>query len=436
VRVAGTPIVLRSPGVDWQIADGTATAVITPPFVLELQLGGEPSEVDSDWLAWSVSLRLPATCPELVRRSALTLRALCHRDTGGVLAAATTSLPEQIGGVRNWDYRYCWLRDAALTVQALVSLGSTAEASAFLDWLADVLCTVPGPAHLSPLYTVHGTTLGPELVIDSLPGYAGSGPVRVGNLADTQVQLDVFGPITDLVHDLALTRGSLPDRDWAVVVAMAEAVTCRWNEPDHGIWEERHVPRHRVYSRVMCWQTLDRAITLAERFDRPLDPLWRVLRSAIAAEVLARGWNPDVRAFTAAYDGTDLDAASLHVGLSGLLEPSDDRFRATVVAVEETLRSGPTVYRYLRDDGLPGDEGGFHLCTAWLIEAYLRVGRRADAEELFESFVRLAGPTGLLPEEYDPVAERSLGNHPQAYSHLGLIRCARLLSDGPSRDSS
>jgi hypothetical protein len=436
LRVAGTPIVLRSPGVDWQITDGTATAVLTPPFVLELRLGGEPSEVDSDWPGWSASLRLPATCPELVRRSALTLRALCHRDTGGVLAAATTSLPEQIGGVRNWDYRYCWLRDAALTVQALVSLGSTAEASAFLDWLAGVLCTVPGPAHLSPLYTVHGTALGPELVIDSLPGYAGSGPVRVGNLADTQVQLDVFGPITDLVHDLALTRGSLPDRDWAVVVAMAEAVTCRWTEPDHGIWEERHVPRHRVYSRVMCWQTLDRAIALAERFDRPLPPGWLILRDTIAAEVLDRGWNPDVRAFTAAYDGTDLDAASLHVGLSGLLDPSDDRFRATVVAVEETLRSGPTVYRYLRDDGLPGDEGGFHLCTAWLIEAYLRVGRRADAEELFESFVRLAGPTGLLSEEYDPVAERSLGNHPQAYSHLGLIRCARLLSDGPSRDSS
>lgn len=246
LRVTGTPIVLRSPGVDWQIADGTATAVITPPFVLELQLGS-PSEVDSDWSEWSASLRLPATERELVRRSALTLRALCHRDTGAVLAAATTSLPEQIGGVR------------------------------------------------------------------------------------------------------------------------------------------------------------------------------------IAAEVLERGWNPDVRAFTTAYDGTDLDAASLHVGLSGLLDPSDERFRATVVAVEETLRSGPTVYRYLRNDGLPGDEGGFHLCTAWLIEAYLRVGRRADAEELFESFVRLAGPTGLLPEEYDPVAERSLGNHPQAYSHLGLIRCARLL---------
>ncbi|GAB2831308.1 hypothetical protein JOD27_000906 [Lentzea nigeriaca] len=426
VKVAGTSIVLRSPGVDWEISDGTATAVIIPPFVLELELGG-PSEVDTDWLDWSAELRLPATEPALVRRSALTLRALCHRDTGAVLAAATTSLPEQIGGVRNWDYRYCWLRDAALTVQALVSLGSTAEAEAFLDWLHGVLETVSGPESLNPLYTVHGTALGPETVIDSLPGYAGSGPVRVGNLADQQVQLDVFGPITDLVHDLALARGSLAGREWDVVTAMVRAVAVRWSEPDHGIWEERHVPRHRVYSRVMCWQTLDRAIALASRFDRPLDPDWLVLRDKIAADVLQNGWNPDVGAFTTAYDGTDLDAASLHVGLSGLLDPSDERFQATVVAVEETLRSGPTVYRYLRNDGLPGDEGGFHLCTTWLIEAYLKVGRRADAEELFESFVRLTGPTGLLPEEYDPVAERSLGNHPQAYSHLGLIRCARLL---------
>ncbi|HEX8870223.1 MAG TPA: glycoside hydrolase family 15 protein, partial [Lentzea sp.] len=426
VRVVGTPIVLRSPGVNWEIGDGVATAVVIPPLVLELDFGS-PSEVDSDWPDWSASLRLPAVCPDLVLRSALTLRALCHRDTGGVLAAATTSLPEQIGGVRNWDYRYCWLRDAALTVQALVSLGSFAEATAFVDWFCGVLETVPDPELLSPLYTVHGTGLPPEQVIDSLPGYAGSGPVRVGNLADSQVQLDVFGPLADLVHDLALALGFLSDASWDVVVAMASAVTRRWHEPDHGIWEERHVPRHRVYSRVMCWQTLDRAISLATRFRRPLDPSWLTVRATIAAEVLDRGWNPDVGAFTAAYDGCDLDAASLHVGLSGLLDPSDPRFASTVVAVEETLRSGPTVYRYLRDDGLPGDEGGFHLCTTWLVEAYLRVGRRADAEELFESFVRLAGPTGLLSEEYDPVAERSLGNHPQAYSHLGLIRCARLL---------
>ncbi len=425
LRVVGTSVVLRSPGVDWQIADGTATAVIIPPVVLEL--GQEESEKDTDWPGWVATLELPRTQRDLVRRSALTLRALRHRDTGAVLAAATTSLPEKIGGVRNWDYRYCWLRDGALTVQALVSLGSTREAEAFLNWLHGVLATVPGPEHLHPLYTVHGTALGPETVIDTLPGHAGSGPVRVGNLADQQVQLDVFGPITDLVHDLALARGSLEDRDWDVVTAMVRAVRCRWDEPDHGIWEERHAPRHRVYSRVMCWQTVDRAITIAGRFGRRAEPGWFVLRDKIAADVLDHGWNPDVGAFTTAYDGTDLDAASLHVGLSGLLDPSDERFRRTVTAVEEVLRSGPTVYRHLRDDGLPGDEGGFHLCTTWLIEAYLLVGRRHDAEELFASFVRLAGPTGLLPEEYDPIAEQSLGNHPQAYSHLGLIRCARLL---------
>jgi GH15 family glucan-1,4-alpha-glucosidase len=231
------------------------------------------------------------------------------------------------------------------------------------------------------------------------------------------------------VVSLAEARGELRDEDWQLVRAMAEAVTRRWSEPDHGIWEERHVPRHRVYSRVMCWVTIDRAIKLAEIYDRPIPNGWPKLRDQIAADVLENGWNPEVQAFTTAYDGTDLDAASLFVGLSGLLDPQDERFQSTVTAIESELRSGSTVYRYRRDDGLPGNEGGFHLCAAWMIEAYLLTGRRTEAQELFDQLVDAAGPTGLLPEQYDPVAERSLGNHPQAYSHLGLIRCARLLSE-------
>ncbi len=374
-----------------------------------------------------------------MKRSALTLRGLVHADSGSIMAAATTSLPEEIGGVRNWDYRYCWLRDAALTASALVSLGSTAEAEAYLGWVHDVLATVPGPERLHPLYTLWGQTLPPEAVIDVLPGYAGSRPVRVGNAANQQVQLDVFGPIVDLIHTLATTRTAagvtdaaeaLPDRDWELVRAMVDAVERRWAEPDHGIWEIRGNPRHHVYSKVMCWLTVDRALTLADAYGRDAQLGWTTLRDVIAQQVREEGWNDEAQSYTAAYDGTDLDAATLHIGLSGLIDPDDPRFHATVLATEAELRSGATVYRYHHDDGLPGGEGGFHLCAAWLVEAYLLIGQRQPAEALFTQLVAAAGPTGLLSEEYDPVAERSLGNHPQAYSHLGLLRCAQLLSAG------
>ncbi len=457
LRVLGTndPNVLRSPGVRWEIeSDGNhdvARAVVDPsqgPIVLELRCGTQdlgPAEnseserrrlAERYWSDWVSELELPPLKPDLMKRSALTLRGLVHAPSGSILAAATTSLPEDIGGVRNWDYRYCWLRDAALTASALVSLGSLDEAEAFLVWVHRVLETLPGPERLHPLYTLYGETLPPEAVIDQLPGYAGSRPVRVGNAANMQVQLDVFGPIVDLIATLAHARERkgvtapelvLPDADWELVCAMVSAVQRRWTEPDHGIWEIRGNPRHHVYSKVMGWLTVDRALTLAQKFGREIDPAWTALRETIAEEVKAKGWNEEVQSYTAAYDGTDLDAATLHIGLSGLIDPSDPRFTATVVATEAELRSGSTVYRYHHDDGLPGGEGGFHLCAAWLVEAYLLIGKRSDAEALFAQLVDVAGPTGLLSEEYDPVAERSLGNHPQAYSHLGLLRCAQLL---------
>ncbi|PBC53998.1 trehalose-phosphatase [Rhodococcus sp. ACPA1] len=455
LRVHGTnePIVLRSPGVQWNVtSDGnqqTAHAVVDPSggdVVLELRCGTEelgPSETpeqerralaESYWSDWAKSLTLPTLKPDLMKRSALTLRGLVHVDSGAIMAAATTSLPEEIGGVRNWDYRYCWLRDAALTASALVSLGSLSEAEGYLDWVHDVLETLPGPERLHPLYTLHGGGLPPEAVIDSLPGYAGSRPVRIGNAANQQVQLDVFGPIVELIHDLSHAREKqgalvpLNDRDWELVCAMVEAVERRWFEPDHGIWEIRDNPRHHVYSKVMGWVTVDRAVALAEHFGRDIEPGWTPLRDKIAEEVREKGWKDEVRSYTAAYDGTDLDAATLYIGLSGLIDPSDEKFAATVTATEAELRSGSTVYRYHHDDGLPGTEGGFHLCAAWLVEAYLLIGQRSQAEALFAQLVDAAGPTGLLSEEYDPVAERSLGNHPQAYSHLGLLRCAQLLA--------
>ncbi|SIO86005.1 trehalase-like domain-containing protein [Nocardiopsis sp. JB363] len=448
LRIEGAdfPMVLRSPGVEWHVdhdgTDDVARATVHPrseqSVVLELRCGTdslaaetrtEPERQEKaahHWSHWLDTLDLPNTESSLAARSALTLRGLCT-PTGGVMAAATTSLPEEIGGVRNWDYRYCWLRDGALTVQALVTLGSTSEAEAFLDWLHRVVDSLPSPELLRPLYSLRGTGLGPEETIESLSGYAGSRPVRIGNLADHQVQLDVFGPVVELICHLSTARGSLADRDWDLIQAMAQAVARRWHEPDHGIWEERDEPRQRVYSKVMCWVTLDRALRLAHTYGRQADPTWERLRQSIATQVLEQGWNETAQAYTTAYEGTDLDAASLHIGLSGLIDPTDERFQATVTAIEAELRSGPTVYRYHRDDGLPGGEGGFHLCTTWLIEAYLLTGRRAEAEELFKHLVGAAGPTGLIPEEFDPVTERALGNHPQAYSHLGLIRCAQLL---------
>jgi trehalose-phosphatase len=446
---ANEPIALYAPGVEWDVyEDGgheSAQAVVDlaaagGQLAIELRFGtaslAHPAPplaqrqvaVEQPWQEWSAGLRLPTLAREEVVRSALTLRGLCHTPTGSILAAATSSLPEELGGVRNWDYRYCWLRDAAMTARALVDLGSLGEAEAYLRWVDGVVERTGGhPEWLHPLYRLDGSELGPEAVIDTLPGYAGSRPVRVGNAANRQLQLDVFGPVADLLAAVTDARGSVRAEEWRVIEAMVQAVERRWHEPDHGIWEDRLPPRHHVYSKVMCWLTVDKALYVSGKHGRGEPPEWVALRDRIGANVLERGWHDGAGAYTVAYGESEMDAASLWVGLSGLLPDDDPRFLATVLKVEADLRSGPVVYRYRWDDGLPGREGGFHLCTAWLVEAYLRTGRRADAEELFAQLLDTAGPTGLLPEQYDPLAERGLGNHPQAYSHLGLIRAALLL---------
>jgi trehalose 6-phosphate phosphatase len=447
VEGAPDPIVLRAPGVSFSLRDEGAHQVATAevemdgtPVLLDLRYGtASLNDVRSAplqrrdatheyWASWSRRLELPSVEPRLVLRSALTLKALCYAPSGAIAAAATTSLPEHVGGCRNWDYRYSWIRDGALSATALVKLGSTWEALQFLDWVLHVVEGLSTPASLRPLYGVDGESVPSDSEISELSGYRASRPVRVGNSAATQIQLDVFGPVVDLVHELLLREAPLSARHWRLVEAMVSAVAERWADPDHGIWEVRQAPRHHVHSRVMCWLTLDRAVRIARSFMEADKPEWSALRDAIANDVVEHGWNPDVTAFTSAYGSSAIDASALHVGLSGLVPADDRRFVATVEAVESTLLDGPGVYRYRFEDGLPGREGAFLLCTCWLVDSYLAIGRNGDARRLFRELVALVGPTGLLAEEYDIASSTALGNFPQAYSHIGLIESALKLS--------
>ena len=439
-------IVLRAPGVEWKIvgegshqtAEAT-TELNDEPLVLELRYGtgnlGPPVAPESArrqqsqgfWARWAQSLKVPSLHADAVRRSALVLKGLCYGPTGGMAAAATTSLPEYPGSIRNWDYRYCWPRDAALASAALVRLGSTGSAVRFLDWMLGILDQSESCDRLRPVYTVSGGHLPAEADISALHGYRGSRPVRIGNAAAGQVQLDVFGPIADLIALLAERGVALSSEHWRLIELLVGAVEARWGEPDHGIWEVRTHKRHYLHSKIMCWQTVDRGLRVAAYLGRKR-PEWSSFKKQIADEVLAKGYCEKLSAFRGAYEFDELDAATLHVGLSSLLPPDDQRFISTVEQIQKRLRKGPTVVRYLYDDGLPGAEGGFHLCTAWLIESLALIGRRDEARSMLDEYVRLSGPTGLMSEEFDPESETSLGNFPQAYSHLGLINCAVLLS--------
>ena len=442
------PMVLYAPGLEWNITeDGshhTATATVdlrNEPLTLVLRCGAgtmrasavhpveRGRETMNYWAAWASTLKPPARYRDHTIRSALLLRGLIYGPTGALAAAATTSLPEWIGGVRNWDYRYCWPRDASIAARSLALLGSSAEGMRFLDWMLLVLESAATPGHLAPLYTITGHEAPSEGEIGEMSGYAGSRPVRVGNAAARQVQLDVFGPVVDLVHALAERDAPLSPQHWRVAEAMVEAVGTRWEEPDHGIWEVRDAKRHHVHSKIMCWLTVDRALKASLLLrDRQPQP-WLDLRKRIAADILKRGWSDKERAFTSAYDSDAVDASCLWIGLSGLVPPDDERFHQTIESVRRTLHEPRGVFRYKFDDNLPGQEGAFNLCTCWLIMALAQAGRRDEAERLFDDYLALAGPTGTLPEEADPETGRGLGNVPQAYSHSGLIDCALMLAE-------
>lgn len=437
--------VLVAPGIEWEIlTEGphhTAVANVEltgAPVVLELRYGTANQAPDNNpepmrrqqtekfWSGWAVKLKLPEVARDLVRRSALVLKALCYGPTGAIAAAATTSLPEHAGGVRNWDYRFCWPRDAAMAASALIRLGMNGPAVRLLDWLLGIMERGEPGSFIRPVYTLTGGHLGTEAEVAELAGYLGSRPVRVGNAAAHQIQLDVLGPVAELLALLAQRGAALSSEHWQLAVSMVEAVAQRWQDMDHGIWEVRRARQHHVHSKVMCWQTVDRALQVASYLGRPR-PDWLELRRTIAEDVLTRGYNEKRKMFCAAYDSDEADAATLAVGLSGLLPPYDERFVNTVRGVEKELRQGSTVYRYFYEDGLPGSEGGFHLCTTWLIEAYALMGRWNKAQMLFDRFISMVETPYFLSEEYDPVLRQALGNYPQAYSHIGLINAALCL---------
>ena len=449
LQVEGTldPIVLRAPGLKWRIIDegshqrAIAQHELKDILTLELRFGVLSSQelvipeaqrraqTQRFWTLWADQLRVPSLASEHVRRSALVLKSLCYGPTGAISAAATMSLPEHVGGVRNWDYRYCWLRDGAMSATALAKLGTPGPGVRLLDWLLGVMDRDENPEWFRPLYTVTGGHVAVEAEIGELAGYRGSRPVRVGNAAAQQLQLDVFGPIMELLETLAKHGAALSGEHWRLAEAIIRAVGMRWHEPDHGIWEIRRPRQHHVHSKVMCWMAVDCGVKLAQTYQGDEPSPWMNLRDEIAKDILAHGWNESVQSFTTTYEDTSVDAALLHVGLSGLIAGNDPRFKATVIAVEKGLRRGPTVYRYLYEDGLPGREGGFHICTCWLIESMVLTGRLDEALDLFNQYVALFGPTGLCPEEYCPKTKRSLGNHPQAYSHIGLINAAVAISN-------
>jgi GH15 family glucan-1,4-alpha-glucosidase len=382
------------------------------------------------WVEWSARSRYRGRWPEAVMRSLITLKALIYKPTGGIVAAPTTSLPEQFGGVRNWDYRYCWLRDATFTLNTLLLAGYTDEAIAWCEWL---LRAVAGSAKdLQVLYGVDGHRRLPETEIGWLPGYDGAAPVRVGNAATEQFQLDVYGEVMDMLH-LARSVGLQPEPHvWQIQKALVGFVASHWREPDEGIWEIRGPRRHFTHSKMMAWVAIDRAVKAVERFGLkgPLDE-WRRLRDDIHEEVCTSGYDAQRDCFVQHFGSTDLDASLLLMPLVGFLPPDDSRVRATIDAIQRELVVNGLVMRYPTVhgvDGLPPGEGTFLPCTFWLADSLAITGRRDEAAEVFERLIATCNDVGLLSEEYDPRTRRMMGNFPQALTHMALVNTARLLS--------
>ena len=405
-----------------------------------LQAAETLKQVESSWSDWVAAYHPSDHGDEAVLRSILTLKALSHWETGGIVAAGTTSLPEKLGGPRNWDYRYCWLRDATFTLYALMGAGFHDEAKAWHEWLLRAVAGAPDD--LQTIYGVAGERRLGEYEIPWLPGYQGSAPVRVGNAAVGQLQLDIYGEVLDAFY-LARRAGlATSEATWSLERALVSHLETIWREPDEGIWEVRGGRRQFTHSKVMAWVAFDRAVRSIEEFglEGPLER-WREVRDAIHLEVCERGFDPDQNAFVQSFGAKALDASLLLIPIVGFLKPDDPRVSGTVAAIERKLVWNGLVMRYDTGegtDGLPPGEGAFLACSFWLADNYVMLGRYDEARALFDRLLALRNDVGLLAEEYDPVGRRQLGNFPQAFSHLALINTARNLASaaGPAHQRS
>jgi GH15 family glucan-1,4-alpha-glucosidase len=386
----------------------------------------------SFWRDWLGPCAYQGRWEEAVMRSLIVLKALTYEPTGGIVAAATTSLPERIGGVRNWDYRYCWLRDATFALDALLESGFTAEAEAWRSWL---LRAIAGdPDDLQIMYGPAGERRLRELELPWLPGYEGSRPVRIGNDASAQFQLDVYGEVMDVLHQARRREIEPNDQSWSLQQVLLANLERRWREPDEGIWEVRGPRRHFTHSKMMAWVAFDRGVKAVEQFGRGgAVERWRRIRDEIRAEVLEQGWSEELGSFVQYYGSDRVDASLLTIPLMGFLPPDDPRVRGTLEAVRRELLVDGFVQRYRHDeevesiDGLPAGEGAFFLCSFWFVDNLILLGELDEASEMFERLLSLRNGLGLLSEEYDPKLKRLVGNFPQAFSHIGLVNTALLL---------
>ena len=433
------------------VAEFAVTEGDRVPFVLTWHPSHCPAPPDVDaegaledtekwWRQWTDANTYRGEWEEAVDRSLITLKALTYAPTGGIIAAPTTSLPEELGGVRNWDYRFVWLRDATFTLQTLLISGYRREAVAWRDWL---LRAVAGdPEDLQIMYGLAGERRLPELDLDWLAGYEGSRPVRTGNAAHEQVQVDVYGELMDAIYTARRTGIDHEETIWDLQQLLLERLEGKWSEPDHGLWEMRGDPRHFTHSRLMAWVAFDRAVKCVEQwtFGGPVDR-WRELRQEIRVEIEQRGFDPGRNTFTQSYGAKGLDASLLLIPQVGFLPPTEERVLGTIDAIQRELSIDDNLLRRYdtdeADDGLPGGEGAFILCSFWMVDALAMAGRRDEARRRFEYLLHLRNDVGLLSEQYDPVSKRMLGNFPQAFSHLGLIDSAYNLQaegTGPARE--
>jgi GH15 family glucan-1,4-alpha-glucosidase len=441
MTVLRTPVETRGEDLT-TVADFDVSAGATVPFVLTYGPSHRPlpkpidpaqalQDTEDFWAEWSSRCTYVGEHRELVLRSLITLKALIYEPTGGIVAAPTTSLPEKLGGMRNWDYRFCWLRDATFTLLALMNSGYTEEALAWHNWL--LRAAAGWPASMQIMYGIMGQRRLLEWEVDWLPGYEGSRPVRVGNAAHAQLQLDVYGELIDAFYQSRVAGLKLDAPSWALAQAVLAHVEEVWNQPDHGIWEKRGEAKHYVFSKVMTWVAFDRAIKGAERFgfDAPLDH-WRALRDGICRDVCENGFDREQNAFVESYGSRLLDASLLLLPAVGFLPATDPRIRGTIAAIEKHLMRDGFVLRHdpreISDERQP-IEGAFLACSLWLADAYVLAGDLNKAKKMFERVIGVANDLGLLAEEFDPGPGRQTGNFPQALTHIALINTAHNLCD-------